>query len=102
MIASILFATSPEGGANPAGTLFMLAGFIAIFYFLFIRPQRKQQQQHEEMVKALRKGDEVMTIGGIVGTIVHIKDDRLTVKTGDTRVEVERSKVGQVLNKTTE
>lgn len=102
MIANILFAASPEGGANPAGTLFMLAGFVAIFYFLFIRPQRKQQQRHEEMVNALQKGDEVVTVGGIVGTIVHIKDDRITVKTGDTRIEVERSKVGQVLNKKTE
>jgi preprotein translocase subunit YajC len=95
LIANILMA-SAEGGANPAGTLFMMAGFIAIFYFLFIRPQRKQQQQHQAMVQALEKGDEVVTAGGIIGTVVHLKEDRVTVKTGETRVEVERSRINTV------
>jgi preprotein translocase subunit YajC len=95
LIANILMAPG-EGGANPAGTLFMMAGFIAIFYFLFIRPQRRQQQQHQAMVQALEKGDEVVTAGGIIGTVVHLKEDRVTIKSGETRVEVERSKIGQV------
>ena len=95
LIANILMAPT-EGGANPAGTLFMMAGFIAIFYFLFIRPQRKQQQEHRAMVQELEKGDEVVTAGGIIGTVVHLKEDRVTIKSGDTRVEVERSKIGQV------
>jgi preprotein translocase subunit YajC len=96
LIANILMAPS-EGGANPAGTLFMMGGFIAIFYFLFIRPQRKQQQQHQAMVQALKKGDEVVTAGGIIGTVVHLQDDRVTIKSGETRVEVDRSKIGQVM-----
>ena len=94
LTANILMAT--EGGANPAGTLFMMAGFIAIFYFLFIRPQRKQQHEHRAMVQALEKGDEVVTAGGIIGTVVHLEEDRVTIKSGETRVEVERSKIGQV------
>ncbi len=74
----------------------MLAMFIAIFYLLLIRPQRQQQKRHQEMVKSLRRGDEVSTIGGIVGKIIHIKDDRLTIKTGeDTRLVVERDKVAR-------
>ena len=90
-------AASPEGGqANPAATLMMMVGFIAIFYFLFFRPQRKQQQDHQALVQSLKKGDEVTTVGGIVGTIVHLTDERITLKTGDTRIEVERSKVGSV------
>ena len=93
-----IFMTSPEGG-GATGTLIMLVAFIAIFYFLLIRPQRKQQKEHEEMVENLARGDEVVTLGGIVGKIVHLADDRLTLKTGDTRIEVERSKVGRVVGK---
>jgi preprotein translocase subunit YajC len=78
------------------GTFIMLAAFIGIFYFLLIRPQRQQQKRHQEMVKNLRRGDEVATLGGIVGRIVHIKDDRLTLKTADdTRLVIERDKVAK-------
>lgn len=94
MIATI-FAPGPDGG-GAASSLFILVAFIAIFYFLLIRPQRKQQKAHEELVKNLKKGDRVVTVGGIMGRIVHIEGDRLTLKTGDTRIEVERSKVGRV------
>lgn len=95
LTANVLAA--PDGGtANPMATMMMMVGFIAIFYFLFFRPQRKQQQEHEALVQGLKKGDEITTIGGIVGTIVHLTDDRVTIKTGDTRIEIERSKVGQV------
>lgn len=67
-----------------------------IFYFLLIRPQRKQQKSHDEMVQSLSRGDEVVTIGGIIGKIVHLTDDRMTIKTADeTRLEVERSKIGR-------
>lgn len=67
-----------------------------IFYFLLIRPQRKEQQRHQEMVKALAKGDEVVTSGGIIGTVVHATDDTLTVKTGEnTRIVIERSRVSR-------
>lgn len=88
---------SPEGTApNPFSSLVMIAGFIAIFYFIFFRPQRKQQKEHQEMVKNLKRGDKVSTIGGIVGEIVHLTNDIVTIKSGDTRVEVERSKIGKV------
>jgi len=80
------------------GTFIMLAAFIGIFYFLLIRPQRQQQKRHEQMVKELRRGDEVATLGGIVGRIVHIKEDRITIKTGeDTRLVIERDKVARKL-----
>lgn len=88
---------APEGGtANPAATMMMMFGFIAIFYFIFFRPQRKQQKEHQEMVKNLKRGDKVSTIGGIVGEIVHLTNDIVTIKSGDTRVEVERSKIGKI------
>ncbi len=99
MITNILFVPAEGGAGNPGATLFMMAGFIAIFYFIFIRPQRRQQQAHQAMVQALKKGDEVVTVGGVVGTVIHITDTRVTIKSADTRIEVERSKIGQVLPK---
>lgn len=86
-------------GTNMIGTIVMFGGLFAIFYFLLIRPQKKQQEAHEEMVRALTRGDEVVTIGGVVGRIIHLTDDRVTIKTaGDTRLEIQRSKIGQRLS----
>ncbi len=97
-ILPALMASPQGGGASPWGTLIMFAAIFAIFYFLLIRPQRKQQKEHEEMVAGLEKGDEVVTLGGIIGRIIHVEDDRVTIKTGDdTRLEVERGKVGRKL-----
>lgn len=95
---ALAFAPSGQGGGSAAGTLIMLAMFVAIFYLLLIRPQRQQQKRHQEMVRELRRGDEVATIGGIVGKIIHVKDDRLTIKTAeDTRLVIERDKVARKL-----
>lgn len=69
-----------------------------IFYWLLIRPQRKERQRHEEMIRALRKGDEVIMTGGIIGKIIHVDEDRLTLKTGEnTRLLVDRNMVGRKL-----
>lgn len=96
MLILTLLQAQPAAGPNPFGTVFMFGAIFLIFYFLLIRPQRKQQKSHDEMVKALSRGDEVVTIGGIIGKIIHITDDRITIKTADdTRLEIERSKVGR-------
>lgn len=98
---ALLMAPSEQGGIMP--TLIIMMSFIAIFYFLLLRPQRTQQKRHEEMVKGLKRGDEVATVGGIVGRIIHVKDDRLTIKTADdTRVVIERDKVGRKLGSVSE
>ena len=95
MLIFSLFQTS-AAGPNPFGTVFMFGAIFLIFYFLLIRPQRKQQKSHDEMVQSLSRGDEVVTIGGIIGKIVHLTDDRMTIKTADeTRLEIERSKIGR-------
>ncbi len=70
-----------------------------IFYWLLIRPQRKERERHKEMVLGLKKGDQVVMNGGIVGTIVHVREHRLTLKTADnTRLEVDRHMVGRKLD----
>jgi preprotein translocase subunit YajC len=94
----LAIAASAEGQTTLMPMIIMWTAIIAIFYFLLIRPQRKAQQRHQEMVKGLKKGDEVMTDGGILGQVVHLRDDRVTVRTaGDTRVEVARVKIARVL-----
>lgn len=68
----------------------------AIFYWLLIKPQRDERKRHQAMVAALKKGDEVATVGGIIGTIVHVEEDRVTLKTGEnTRLVVERQKISR-------
>ena len=100
---ALAFLPSDQGGGGAAGTLIMLVAFIGIFYFLLIRPQRQQQKRHQEMVKDLRRGDEVTTIGGIVGKIIHIKDERLVIKTAeDTRLVIERDKIARKITATSE
>ena len=102
----IMAMLAPPPGQGGSGTLFVvvlqIAALIAIFWFLLIRPQRQQQKQHETMLKALKKGDEVVTAGGIVGRVVHIKDDRLTIESGESRVIVERDRIAKVLVQKTE
>jgi len=99
MLTLALQAQGAPAGPNPLSTIVLFGGLFAIFYFLLIRPQKKQQQEHEQMVKSLSRGDEVVTLGGIVGRIIHLTDDRVTIKTAeDTRIEVQRAKVGQRLS----
>lgn len=94
---------------NPIVPLLIQMGAIfAIFYFLMIRPQQKQRRQHEERLRNLRKGDTIVTAGGIVGEVVHIKEsggddakaktmeDHVTIKSAESRVVVERGRIARV------
>lgn len=76
--------------------IIQLVIIIAIFYFLLIRPHRQEQKRHREMVAALDKGDRVVTSGGLIGEIVHVDGDELTLKTGDVRVIVERPRIARL------
>ena len=76
--------------------MFQIMLMIAIFYFILIRPQRKQQQRHKEMLSRLGRGDRVMTNGGILGQIVHVTETELTIKTAEnTRIVVDRGHVAR-------
>jgi preprotein translocase subunit YajC len=99
------------GGSSPLlPFLFQIAAIFGIFYFLMIRPQQKQRRQHEERLRALKRGDTIVTAGGLVGEVVHIKettkdgtaeksmDDHITIKSGESRVVVERGRVARVLS----
>ncbi|HUF13022.1 MAG TPA: preprotein translocase subunit YajC [Longimicrobiales bacterium] len=88
---------APREGAS-GGMVFVIqmVAIFAIFYFLLIRPQRQAQKRHQHMLSELKRGDDVVTEGGIVGTVVHLAEDQVTVKSGDTRLIVMRSKIARV------
>jgi preprotein translocase subunit YajC len=103
-------ATTGAGSLSPI--IFEFAIIIAIIYFLMIRPQQRQRKQHETALRALKRGDEVVTSGGIVGEVVHIRetakdgganrlDDRVTIKSGESRLVVERGRIAKILGGTT-
>ncbi len=99
MVMSALLVQSAPAGPNPLSTVMLFGGLFAIFYFLLIRPQKKQQKAHDQMVKSLTKGDEIVTVGGVVGNVIHLTEDRITIKTaGDTRIEIDRAKIGRRLS----
>lgn len=91
------FALLQARSASWVPFVIQLVSIVAIMYFLLIRPQRQVQKRHQAMLAALKKGDEVMTEGGIIGEVVFIKEDRVTIKTGEnTRIVVARPKIARV------
>ncbi|MDQ7031517.1 MAG: preprotein translocase subunit YajC [Desulfonauticus sp.] len=104
-LVSIAYAMGQAGGANgggqpnPIGAFLPLILMFAIFYFLLIRPQQKKAKQHREMLAALKRGDRVMTGGGLYGRIIDIDEDVLTLEVADkVQVKVNRSYIASVLN----
>lgn len=82
-------ATAVGGGAS---TIIMLVLMFAIFYFLIIRPENKKKKKAEEMRSSLSVGDEITTIGGMIGKIVQVTEDTITFETGEDRVRIQTKK----------
>jgi preprotein translocase subunit YajC len=89
------------------GPIFMYGAIFAIFYFVLIRPGQKQRKAQEALIKQVKRGDEIVTTGGIVGEVIHIREtapgetsnpmeDRLTVKSGESRLIIERGRIARV------
>ncbi len=97
---------SPGGQGGTEGffvSLLPIAAMVAILWFLLIRPQQKEQQRHGALVKGLKKGDEVVTVGGLYGRIMSLREEKISLKIADgVKVDVDRSKVVRVLSKQTE
>ncbi len=103
MFATPAFAQAAGGGFAGALTSFVpLILIFAIMYFLLIRPQQKKVKEHQKMVAALRRGDQVVTAGGLIGKVSKVKDDgEIEVELAEgMRVRVVRSTVAQVLSRT--
>lgn len=79
-------------GTGITSTIIMLVAMLGVFYFLLIRPENKRKKEAEQMRSAVKTGDEVTTIGGIMGTVVSVKDDKFVLETGADRVRIEFAK----------
>ena len=101
----VLLAQAPAAAPTGASGLLQMAPMVLLFgamYFLLIAPQRKKQKAHEKMLTELKAGDEVVTAGGIYGTITSVKDDRFIVRIGDNNAKIEVGKgfISTVVKKT--
>jgi len=93
------------GGASAGSSatpLIMMAVFVVIFYFLLIRPQQKKQKEHQAMLSKIAAGDEVVTAGGILGKVVEVGDNFLTLEIAENvRIKVQRFQVTSLVPKGT-
>ena len=79
------------------GMWIYLAFIVAIFYFILIRPQKKREKEQANMISSLKKGDQIVTIGGFYAKVVSAKDNVITVMLGDTKVKIEAGAVKAVI-----
>ena len=92
-------AAMPAAGGL-GGTVIMLVAMFAIFYFMLIRPENKRKKEAEQMRSAVKNGDRVTTIGGVVGVVVNVKDDKFVLETGADQVRIEFAKWALSSNET--
>jgi preprotein translocase subunit YajC len=108
--SAALLALQFGGGAGGSMAPFLLqiVAIFAIFYFLIIRPQQTQKKKHEEALRNLKRGDRVVTFGGIIGEVVHVKEgaegdkargleDEVTIKSAESRLIVERGRIARII-----
>lgn len=106
MLALAPQPTSPGTQPNPTGQLVQMLGMFAIlgfmFYFMLIRPQQKKAREQETMMKNLKRGDKIITTGGILGVVVGIKEKTLSIRSEDTKMEILKSAVANVTERSGE
>jgi preprotein translocase subunit YajC len=102
------------GGQSLTPFLVQLAAIFGIFYFLLIRPQQAQKKKHEAALLAIKRGDQIVTAGGIIGEVIHVKDsvttggekarpmeDPITIKSAESRLIVERGRIARIIGVST-
>ena len=83
------FLEATGGSGDMMSTIIMMVVMVAVFYFMLIRPENKRKKEADEMRSSLRVGDEIITIGGICGKIVDVKENKIVIETGADRVRIE-------------
>jgi preprotein translocase subunit YajC len=108
-----LLALQFGGGQSLTPFLVQLAAIFGIFYFLLIRPQQAQKKKHEEALRNIKRGDQIVTAGGIIGEVIHVKDssadgekgrpmeDPITIKSAESRLIVERGRIARIVGVST-
>ncbi len=107
ILSNLLLLQLPAGLNGLVGPIFMYGAIFAIFYFILIRPGQKQRKDQDVLIRAVKKGDEIVTTGGVVGDVIFIKEtvidgtsqpneDRITIKSGESRLIIERGRIARV------
>lgn len=91
--------TPPAQGNNSFFFIYLILMFV-VMYFVLIRPQQKKMKEHEKILTKLSPGDEIVTSGGLIGTIITIKDSAITMRSGESKVKLRKSNVAEVLSRT--
>lgn len=105
-----LLALQLGGSGTLTPFIIQIGAIFAIFYFLLIRPQQKQKRKHEEALRNIKRGDQVVTTGGIIGEVVHVREtvnadgttarpmeDQVTIKSAESRLIVERGRIARII-----
>lgn len=99
MITASIALSAGSGGSAGGGmsiVFIQMIVIVAIFYFLIIRPKMQQEKRHRARLETIKAKDQIVTAGGIMGEVVHVKDDQLTVKSGESRLLIQRDRVAIV------
>ena len=109
-----LLALQFSQGGSLTPFLIQIVAIFGIFYFLLIRPQQAQKRKHEAALENLKRGDQIVTFGGIVGEVVHVKEaaigegaksrtmeDQITIKSAESRLIVERGRIARIIGPNT-
>ena len=92
--------TNVSGTGGMTGTIIMLVVMVGVFYFLMIRPENKRKKEAEQLRSGVKNGDKITTIGGIVGVVVDVKEDRFVMETSADQVRIELMKWALSTNET--
>ena len=92
--------TTTGANAGMGSSIFMLIAMLGVFYFMLIRPENKRKKEAEQMRSSVKNGDEITTIGGIVGKVVNVKEDKFVIETGADQVRIELAKWALSTNET--
>lgn len=103
MIKLILLLQQSDGTAGIIGSLLPFVLIIAVFYFLILRPQQRRQKEKQKLLESIKKGDRVVTSGGIHGTVEGLEDKTVLMKIADnTKIKIERSAIATIIGLTPE
>ena len=94
------FLTTTDAMGGMGSTILMLAMMIGVFYFMLIRPENKRKKEAEQMRSAVKKGDKITTIGGVIGTVVDVKENSIVIETSADQVRIELAKWAVSSNET--
>ena len=95
-----MFLTTTAAPGGLGSTIVMMVAMLGIFYFMLIRPENKRKKEAEQMRSSVRKGDKITTIGGIVGTVVDVKENNIVIETSADQVRIEFAKWALSSNET--